>query len=214
MSDAPRDPRRFFTETIPEQFNRTLADTPGSEGREAGAGQDRSAPNGTIRVEVRGEGGGTFFLNIREGRMDSDEVPLHSPFLTLIQERRCFERMVRETGESTPALLGDLAGLAGDMRLTRARVEQLSAIRGTVRLAVSGERGFALLAHFGPEPVAEEADTSISVDSEALGELRAGGLDAAKAFLDGKIDIEGDMKLAMRVALAAWKSGGRWGRGG
>ena len=89
------------------------------------------------------------------------------------------ERMAREAGDSTPALLGSLAGLAGDMRLTRARIDQLNAIRGSVRLAISGEGGFALVAHFGPGPVAEEPDTSISVGPQAFRELRAGGLDAA-----------------------------------
>ena len=52
-------------------------------------------------------------------------------------------------------------------------------------------------------PIPAEPDASITVDDQAYRELRDGRLDPQSAFLDGQIRVEGDMQLAMQLALAA-----------
>jgi hypothetical protein len=202
-ASPPPDPRRFYTETIPEQWNASLdaqrrLGEPGRELYEA-----MCAVDATIRVDVEGPGGGSFFLNVRAGRMSAGEAAAHVPFLTLVQERAGFETLAREAGDSALALLGGLSGLAGEMRLTRKRIESLTKLQGAVRFAVSGERGFALVTHFGAGPVPDVPDASISVDDDAYRELRSGALDPAAAFMNGKLKVEGDVQLAMQLALAA-----------
>ena len=60
-----------------------------------------------------------------------------------------------------------------------------------------------MLVHFGAgEPAAEPA-TAIAVDRDAYAELRSGRLNPQDAFLTGRIQVEGDLQLAMQLALAA-----------
>jgi hypothetical protein len=202
MSGGVPEPRAFYCERIPAQFNRALDDQAalGEPGRRVYDGM--RAVSATIRVDVEGKGGGTFYLNIREGRMSSDSRGEHAPFLTLIQDRGAFERIARESGDSAMALLGGLSGLANEMKLTRSRVDALSELDGSVLFEVTGEGGFALRTHFGASPPGTPV-TTIRVDDAAYRELRAGTLDPQSAFMSQRIVVEGDMRVAMQLALAA-----------
>jgi SCP-2 sterol transfer family protein len=196
-------PASFYGERIPAQFNRALdrQQSLGDAGRRVYDAM--RAVDATIRVDVAGPGGGTYFLNIRAGRMSADSVAAHAPFLTLIQDRRAFDRLSREAGDSALALLGGLAGIAGEFALTRARVDNLRQVDGLIRFEVTGEDGFALGTHFGPAPVPAEPKTRISMDADAYRDLRSGALDPQLAFMNQQIRVEGDMQAAMQLALAA-----------
>ena len=195
------DPRAFYTVRIPEQWNQSLAaqEALGPEGSRVLEGM--RAVDATIRVDVEGEG--PLFLNIETGRMTAGDRASHPPFLTLLQDRATFALLAAEAGDSAMAMLGGLSGLAGEMKLTRARIDLLPNVNGLVHFEVAGERGFVLGTHFGSEPVPDEPQTSIVVNEQAYRDLRAGKLDPQSAFLDGKIRIEGDMQLALSLALAA-----------
>src|SRR5262249_43187460 len=152
LSDGATDPQVFYHERIPAQFNRALEAQAalGEKGRRVYDGM--RAVTATIRVDVEGTGGGTFFLNITQGRMQSEPSAAQPPFLTLIQDRQAFEQIAREAGDSAMALLGGISGLAAEMKLTRARVDAFSELDGMVLIEVSGPGGFALRTHFGPGP--------------------------------------------------------------
>lgn len=197
------DPRHFYGERIPAQWNAALdrQRALGEDGRRIY--EDLCAVDACIRVDVEGPGGGTFFLNVLAGRMTSDARASHPPFLTLVQDRRAFERLASEAGDSAMAMLGGLSGLAGEMRLTRSRLENLRQVRGLVLFEVTGDDGFALRTHFGDDPMPEQPTTSIRVDAEAYRALRSGDLDPQTAFLEHRILVEGDMQVAMQLALAA-----------
>lgn len=200
---AKPDPRSFYTETLPAQWNRALRE----QERAVQAAQrlldGMRAVSATIRVQVEGEGGGTFYLNVHEGVLTPGEAPAHEPFLTLVQDRAGFERLAAEAGDSPMAFLGGLSGLAGEMKLTRDRLENLQGLRGCVRFEVTGPGGFALRTHFGPGAVPEAADTTITVAPDAYRKLRTGELAPHDAFMTGQIAVDGDMQLAMQIALAA-----------
>jgi len=200
---SPPDPRSFYRERIPTQWNAALASQQalGEPGRRLY--EEMCAVDATIRVEVEGEGGGTFFLNVEAGCMTTGGSPAQPPFLTLLQDRRAFERLASEAGDSAMAMLGGLSGLAGEMRLTRSRLENLSQVRGLVLFEVTGDEGWSLRTHFGPDPVPAQPTTEIRVDPEAYRDLRSGALDPQTAFLNHQIVVEGDMQVAMQLALAA-----------
>jgi hypothetical protein len=142
-------------------------------------------------------------LNVSGGRLTPGDEPAQPPFLTLLQDRPAFDRLAAEAGGSAMGFLGGLLGLAGEMKLTRGRIENLVSIKGALRFELQGEGGFALTTRFGEGPFPETPDTTIRVDSEAYRALRSGELEPQDAFLSGQIAVEGDMQLAMQIALAA-----------
>jgi predicted lipid carrier protein YhbT len=121
----------------------------------------------------------------------------------VIQDEAAFALLERETHGSFTALLGALAGLGAEMRLTRKRVIDLEAVNGVVLLEVTGRDGFRITTRFGAGSLAADPDASIRVDGEAYADLRAGRLDPQSAFLDGRIDVEGDMEKVMQLAFSA-----------
>jgi len=203
MSDECPEPRAFYTERIPAQFNRALdeQEAQGPAGRRVY--EAMRAVTATIRVDVTGEGGGTFFLDIERGRMSATTDPAQPPLVTLQQDRRAFERIAAEAGDSALGLLGGLAGLAGEIRLTRSRVEDLAEVKGLLHFEVTGEQGFVLRSHFGSDPVPAVPDTTVRIDEAAYRDLRSGSLDPQSAFMDHRIVVQGDMQIAMQLALAA-----------
>ena len=197
------DPRTFFLKSLPAQWNAALREQERAAEAAARLLEGMRGVDATIRVEIEGDGGGTFFLNVAQGLLTAGAAPAHPPFLTLRQERASFERFALEVGDSALGFLGALTGLAQEMRLTRARVELLAGLSGSVRFELRGEGGFALLTHFGVGPVPAAPTTSITIEREAYRALRAGELAPQDAFLSGQIKVEGDYQLAMQLALAA-----------
>jgi hypothetical protein len=196
------DPQIFYRERIPAQWNRLLDEQEqlGKEGRKVF--EDMKAVNATIRVDIL-DSESSYFLNIANGCMVAGEDAAHPPFLTLRQNRAAYERLAVETGDSAMAMLGGLSGLAGDKRFTQRRVENLADVKGLLKLVIQGDNGFELLTHFGTGPIPNEPAASITVDEEAYRELRSGALNPQDAFMDGRIAIEGDLKMAVQLALAA-----------
>jgi hypothetical protein len=154
-------------------------------------------------VDVEGQGGGTFFLNISAGRMSAGRTALHAPFLTLVQDRNAYERLACEAGDSALALIAGVSGLAGGMKLTPARIESFAEVDGLLRFEVTGEDGFVVGAHFGSAPMPPEPKATITMDREAYRDLRSGALDPQSAFMNQQIVVKGDMQAAMQLALAA-----------
>jgi len=203
MSDGPADPRSFFTQKMPQDWNRALVEQERAAADARRVLDGMRAVEATIRVEVHGEGGGTFFLNIAAGRMEAADAPAHPPFMTLVQDRASFERLAEEAGDSAMGMLGGLSGLAGGMKLTRGRLDNLDAVKGSLLFEVTGAQGFRVLTHFGQGARPERPDTTLSVDPDAYRDLRSGLLDPQNAFMSGRIKVAGNMQLAMQLALAA-----------
>ena len=201
------DPKEFYTEQIPAQFREALR-----RQAELSATQDSVATrileemravNATLRVIVRGEGGGTFHLNIAAGEAEASDSPAQEPFMTIIHDRAALEALVRESGDSALGFLGGMAGLAGEMKLTSGRIANLAGLKGSIGLELTGEDGFQLVSHFGPDPIPDEPNCTIRIDGSVYDEIRSGALPAQEAFMTGRIEIEGDMQMAMQLALAA-----------
>jgi len=209
MSASACDPDTFYRERIPAQFNRTL-----DAQEQAAAGDDDDAAKrllegmrtvkATIDIVVRdGDREQRYHLNVDEGRMTTGDAAAHAPFMTLIHDLDALSALIRESGDSILGFLGALAGMQEDMKLTSQRIQNLHGLDGSLRFALTGENAFTLLAHFGGTPPPDEPSCSISVDGAAYQELRSGALPPQDAFLSGKVVVEGDMQMAMQLALAA-----------
>ena len=200
MSEEVPEPRAFFTERLPEQFNRALAKQEQAVAAAQKVLDGMRGVDATLRVIVDGE---AFHLDVAKGRMRASATPAHPPVLTLVLDRRAFGRVAAEAGDSAMGFLGGLSGLAGEVKLTKSRLETLAGVSGSLRFEVDGDDGFALTPHFGPGSVPEAPDTTLTVDAETYRDLRAGRLDPQNAFMGGKIRVAGNMQLAMQLALAA-----------
>ena len=196
------DPHHYFAELFPAQWARTLRAQEQAVQEARRVLEDMRGVDATLRVEVAGEGGGAWNLNIAGGVMSSGDQPSHPPFLTLRLEDTDFAHLVREAGDSPLAFLGALAGQGGDLKLTASRLTNLEQLTGTLRFVLLGEGGFSLIAHFGREQIPAEPTTTLQIEREAYEALRSGELAAQDAFLSGQIQLEGDMQLAMQLALA------------
>ena len=206
-------PGEFYTERIPRQFNQSLAlqeEQAKSEGPDSEAARilaSLKSVNATICAVVSpvlGQPGDTFYLNVTQGRMQVDEKhAAHPPFLTLCHDAATLEPLVRESGDSVLGFLGGLAGMQGDLRLTGARIENLAGLSGSVRFTLTGENGFSIVTHFGSDPIPAEPDCTIEVEGAMYKDLKSGQLPPQEAFMSGKINIDGDMQMAMQLALAA-----------
>jgi len=205
MNDRSIEAERFYRERVPSQFNRTFE----AEERAARAGDETAqrllagmrTVNATIRVRV--EGDGIYHLNVEGGRMSCDEADRHPPFLQLSHDLDSFAGLARESGDSVLGFLGALAGMQGDMKLTSQRVQNLRALSGSLRFDLTGSGGFSLTAGFGPAPLPATPSCSIRIDADSYHAMRRGELAPQDAFLGGRIEVEGDMQMAMQLALAA-----------
>ena len=74
-----------------------------------------------------------------------------------------------------------------------------SGFRGSVRFDMSDD-GFLRAEDETVTTEEGEADCTITASMETLQEMFEGGLDPTSAFMTGKIRIEGDMGVAMRLA--------------
>ena len=188
----------FYTRRVPAQWNKTLDEQEPGRVREA-----MEAVDATIRILVRGDGEETFHLNVAKGRMAAGETADHPPFMTLAQDVAAYEVLERESGDSVLGFLGGLAGLQESLKLTSGRMKNLAGMEGTLRFSLTGEGGFELLVHFGDGPVQEDPKCSLSVEREAYEKLRSGEINPQDAFMNQQIAVEGDMQMAMQLALAA-----------
>ena len=192
------DPQDFYTRRVAAQWNKTLDEQESGSVREAMEGVDA-----TIRVLVRGNTEEIFHLNIAKGRMTADDDDAQPPFLTLAHDLDAFAILEKESGDSVLGFLGGLAGLEESMKLTTGRMQNLANMEGTLRFALTGEGGFEMLVHFGAGPVADETRCSLEIAREAYDKLRTGELNPQEAFMSQQISVEGDMQMAMQLALAA-----------
>lgn len=192
------DPQDFYNRRVAAQWNKTLDAQESGSVREAMEGVDA-----TIRVLVRGNTEEIFHLNIAKGRMTADDDDAQAPFLTLAHDLDAFAILEKESGDSVLGFLGGLAGLEESMKLTTGRMQNLANMEGTLRFALTGEGGFEMLVHFGAGPVADETRCSLEIAREAYDKLRTGELNPQEAFMSQQISVEGDMQMAMQLALAA-----------
>jgi putative sterol carrier protein len=72
-------------------------------------------------------------------------------------------------------------------------------VDGSVKFVI-GDEGAVRIDENGPSADASDADCTITADPDTFREILAGDLDPTAAFMSGRLAIEGDMGLAMRLA--------------
>jgi putative sterol carrier protein len=72
-------------------------------------------------------------------------------------------------------------------------------IDGAIRIVIEDE-GTLMLDGAGARAGDEEADCTLVADAETFRDMLDGALDPTAAFMGGRLRIEGDMGLAMKLA--------------
>lgn len=199
--------RRFYTEIVPQQFNQTLAGQREAARADPAAARvldEMQAVRTAIVVQVDADGAlERHVFDIERGEMRHVETPTRAPFLILGHVLREFPYLRRECGDSLLGFLGGLAGLGDAMRLTAQRVRSLRALHGSLVFERSGAQGFTLFAHFGVDAPEPEPRAILRLEEAVYARLRSGELDPQDAFLTGEVEVEGDVEMAIGLALAA-----------
>jgi putative sterol carrier protein len=72
-------------------------------------------------------------------------------------------------------------------------------IEGSVRIVIEDE-GAVMIDAAGARAGDEEADCTLTADADTFRDMLDGSLDPTAAFMGGRLRIEGDMGLAMKLA--------------
>lgn len=74
-----------------------------------------------------------------------------------------------------------------------------ASVDGTVKFEIEGEGG-VLIDSDGVRASDDAADVTLSADTETFMSIMSGDLNPTSAFMTGKLSIDGDMGMAMKLA--------------
>jgi hypothetical protein len=208
MKEISRVCDPFYRDRIPAQWNRRLET---QRAAVAGGGEEAEQTldamcrvRASLDVLVTDADGDVHYrLVIEEGRMSIGEVTPEKPILTLVHDLDTFETLERESGDSLLGFLGALAGQGEEMRLTERQVQTLGELDGSLRFERKGGSPFRITAYLGDAIPGAEPACYLGIDALTYSKLESGELSPQDAFMGGQIILEGDVQIAMQVALAA-----------
>jgi hypothetical protein len=164
--------------------------------------QERLHAQGTVRIVVEGDGGGTWHLNVNKGAMTVSAEPAFPPVMTVYQPRSYFDwaaSLAAEAGLFGPSARGNQG------ELTKSRLDRLRMLKGLLQFTFTqlpdgGEQSFCI--HFGDGERPAAAQTILTMKAEDAQKLARGELNPQMAFMNGMIKVTGDMALAMQFGAA------------
>lgn len=149
---------------------------------------DRMTAEATVALVLEGPGGGTWYMNIRDGQMVVSREATHSPLVSVHQTRADWEALARAAGGSAP--------MGTD--LTASRIERLREIRGTLEFRLTtGDTERRVEVRLGPEGTGSRC--TLSLKAEDAIRLQSGELRPEAAFIQGLVKLQGDVTLAMQL---------------
>lgn len=199
-SQPPITPESFFQESIAPRFKQHIDDLRRKIMALEQEIQDHLNARATVKVVIEGEGGGTWYLNIKDGEMTVGTEPAFPPLMTTYQSYADWQASV-VSGEARL-----VPGPGGAQReLTKSRIDRLKLLKGTVRFTFThfpdgSERGFDL--QFGEGERSADPQTVMTMKVEDARKMARGELNPQVAFMNGLIKVSGDMALAMQFGAA------------
>jgi hypothetical protein len=193
-SSPTPDPATFLREHVAPRSAHRIAQLKADIARLQRELDDRLAVKATVQLVL--EGGGTWYLNLRDGETRVEDLPDSPPVIRLYQERTEWEALVR-------AQLAGRAGLpALAPELTKSRIERLRALEGAIAFRLGSAEGERTIrVQFG-EADPMKPRTTVSLRAEDALRLQAGELTPQAAFMQGLVKLEGDLAFAMQVGTA------------
>jgi hypothetical protein len=195
-------PQEFFEQWLPKAF--------------AAAPVPEAAKAVEVKLGVRldGTSGGEWIFHMDHGSLKVAPGSAEPCAFTLIQSVDDWRGSLWEGrggafGKQAAAMFqpgaqADGQGPGGRPPMNPQAIERLGALKGMIRMIVSGGPGGDWRVDFklGAGPVPTEPTTTVTIghaDADAMGR---GELDPMQAFMSGKIQIAGDMALMMQMQAA------------
>ena len=69
---------------------------------------------------------------------------------------------------------------------------------GTAKFVIEGE-GTVMIDSEGARAADEDAEVTLTADADTFGSILQGDLDPTAAFMSGRLGVDGDMSLAMKL---------------
>jgi len=201
-TSTPISPEAFFKEKIAPQFSRRIDDLRRQIVAIEQQIQERLNAQGSVRIVVEGDGGGTWHLNVNKGEMTVTTEPRFPPVMTVYQPRGYFDWAVSIAAES--GLFGPSAR-TNQGELTKSRLDRLKMLKGLLQFTFThlpdgSEQSFCI--HFGEGERPATPQTVLTMKADDAQKLARGELNPQMAFMSGVIKVTGDMALAMQFGAA------------
>ena len=195
LPPAGTSPKEFFEVHVPKAF---AANSLSDEAKQVDV---------TLAVKLDGPGGGEWSFHLKEGSLTVAPGSTDDAAFTVVQSVDDWRGALWEGrggafGKQAQALFTPGAGAgAGAGGMSPAALAPLQALRGVIKMVVTGDQGgdWAVAFKLGPGPVPPQPTTTVSISAADAAALERGELDPMQAFMSGRIQVTGDMALLMQM---------------
>ncbi|MGH7805800.1 MAG: SCP2 sterol-binding domain-containing protein, partial [Candidatus Binatia bacterium] len=196
-ADKPLDPAALLKEQVSERMKKRIAELRSKIAGLERELEDRLGAEATIALALEGEGGGTWYVNVKNGEAAIESTPASPPLLSIHQTVDAFRRGAA-AGQS------GLGGPGGNQELTKSRVQRMKALKGSVEFRMTEASGgdLSVVICFGGVEKPATPQTTISVKAADAKKMGTGELNPQVAFMQGALKISGDAAFAMQVGMA------------
>jgi len=204
---APIPPGEFLESYLPAAF------------AEIGTPEGAGAVAVALGVQLDGDGGGEWVLDVREGSVNVRRGPRAETAFSYVQSVEDWRGALWEgrggvVGKGAAALfrpgareVAAVTGLVGGA--IPAALAALGALRGLLRLVVTHPDGdWRVDLQLGPGGIPEKPTTEVSVSAADANQMAKGELKPMEAFLAGRIRVTGDMTLMLQIQAAQMQAAG------
>jgi|SRR6185369_3794366 SCP-2 sterol transfer family protein len=182
------DPGAFLRDQVAPRVARRIEDLRAEIDRLHRELADRMTAEATVALVLEGPDGGTWYLNLHDGRMVVDAEAAQPPLVSVHQTRADWEALAAAAGGAPP--------MGTD--LTASRIERLREIRGTLEFRLTtGDTERRVEVRLGPDGSGTRCTLSLKAE-DAL-RLQSGELRPEVAFMQGLVKLQGDLTLAMQL---------------
>jgi len=186
------EPGKFFVELVPAGFEKNAHLFP----------KELGSLRASISFELSGAGGGVWTLSMHSGKLIGEKGEDPERILKLIQSREDWACSMRGEKGFRLELPGEGSGknLSQELLLNQEKIERLKSIKGSIKFKLTDlvKGDWEITAVFGPE-THPEPDCTITMGAADALAIREGKLSPQTAFMAGKINIKGDMGLALQI---------------
>jgi len=196
-TEIPKDinPENFFTQYLPARFEENKSSIP----------EEALSVNADVTFELTGSEGGLWTIVMESGNFSVVQGEVPDRTVKIVQTVDDWQGAIRSEKGFRLELPGKDDGndQSRGLVINQEKIDKLKAVSGSIKFQLKDqEKGnWEITAVFGSKPHTEPTCT-ISMNAGDATAMRKGELNPQTAFMSGKINIQGDIGLAMQIGTA------------